>query len=166
MRPIVCGFRVAGWRASLAPVQAWWVDSLPQVLVEELIPESPVAGQLHAARGEFEAIQIAVRSPDGGHVRLKAPPFCPALPIRVRTVGRVPIVRGTHHTPKAERVAEPPVDLPDPLFPGDALELQANKTECFWLDVEVPATTDAGRVPQPRIEVSSGRDLGRIAAWY
>ena len=126
---------------TLVPFQAWWVDSLQQVLVEDVVPESPVPGQLHAARGEFEAIQVAVRSRTACRVRLKAEPFCPDLPIRVRTVGRVPIVRGTHHTPKAERVAEPPVDLPDPLFPGDELELQANKTDCFWLDVEVSATT-------------------------
>jgi hypothetical protein len=160
-------------RTSQTPFQAWWVDSLQQVLVEDVVPESPLpkkgtgpicrngpkgalhkldlspfsVGQLHAARGEFEAIQVAVRSRTACRVRLKAEPFCPDLPIRVRTVGRVPIVRGTHHTPLAERVAQPPVDLPDPLFPGNELELQANKTDCFWLDLEVSATTCAGRVP-------------------
>ena len=84
-----------------APFQAWWVDSLQQVLVEDVVPESPWPGQLHAARGEFEAIQVAVRSRTARRVRLTAEPFCPDLPIRVRTVGRVPIVRGTHHTPQS-----------------------------------------------------------------
>ncbi|MFV1967794.1 MAG: glycoside hydrolase domain-containing protein [Pirellulaceae bacterium] len=136
------------------PFQVWWVDSLQQVLVEDSVPESPLPGQLQAARGEFEAIQVAVRSRTARHVRLRTAPFCPELPIRVRTVGRVPIVRGTHHTPKAERVAEPPAALPDPLFPGDMLELQANKTDCFWLDVAVPATIAPGEY-RTRIEVSS-----------
>jgi hypothetical protein len=139
------------------PFQAWWVDSLQQVLVEDVVPESPSAGQLHAARGEFEAIQVAVRSPTACRVRLKAEPFCPDLPIRVRTVRRVPIVRGTRHTPKAERVAGPPVDLPDPLFPDNELELQANRTDCFWLDVELPATTAPGEY-RTRIELLEALD--------
>ena len=65
------------------PFQAWCVDSLRQVLVEDVAPESPLPPQLHAARGEFEAIQVAVRSRTARHVRLKAAPFCPELPIRV-----------------------------------------------------------------------------------
>jgi hypothetical protein len=136
------------------PFQAWWVDSLQQVLVEDVVPESPLPGQLHAARGEFEAIQVAVRSRTARRVRLMAQPFCPDLPIRVRTVHRVPIERGTHHTPQAERVAGPPVELPDPLFPDNELELQANRTDCFWLDVELPATIAPGEY-RTRIEVSS-----------
>ena len=52
-------------------------------------------------------------------------------------------------------MAEPPVELPDPLFPGDTLELPANRTECFWLDVHVPATAEPGEY-RSRIEVRSG----------
>ncbi|MBM4088019.1 MAG: DUF4091 domain-containing protein [Planctomycetes bacterium] len=138
-----------------ARVQAWWVDSLRQVLVDESMPASSTAGELHAARGECEAIQIAVRSPEACQVRLHAPPFGSGLEIRVRMVGRVPIVRGTHHTPKQERVAEPPVELPDPLFPGDARDLPANRTECFWLDVTVPANAAPGEY-HSRVEVKAG----------
>ena len=98
-----------------SPLEAWWVDSLQQVLVEDRAPEAPLPGHLHAARGEFEAIQVAVRSKTACQVRLRARPFNTRLSIRIRTVGRVPIVRGTHRTPKEERVAEPPVELPDPL---------------------------------------------------
>lgn len=136
------------------PFQAWWVDSLQQVLVEETAPRLPPPGELHAARGEFEAIQVAVRSSTARRVSLAAEPFAAGLPVRVRTVGRVPIVRGTHHTPKEQRVAEPPADLPDPLFPGDALDLQAGRTDCFWLDVQVPAATKPGEY-RTRIKVSS-----------
>ncbi len=138
-----------------APLQAWWVDSLQQVLVEEQAPASPRPGELHAARGEYEAIQVAVRSPAACRVTLKAPPFGPDLEIHIRTVGRVPIVRGTHHTPKEERVAEPPVELPDPLLPGDSRAIVANRTECFWLDVAVPANVAPGEY-RSRIEVLSG----------
>jgi hypothetical protein len=150
---LVSGMESAAGEAR-TPFQAWWVDSLQQVLVEDEVPQSRLPGQLHAARGEFEAIQVAVRSRTARRVRLKAEPFGAELPIRIRTVGRVPITRGTHRTPKEQRVAEPPVDLPDPLFPGDTLELQADTTDCFWLDVQVPATTEPGDY-RTRIRISS-----------
>jgi hypothetical protein len=38
------------------PFQAWWVDSLQQVLVEDTAAQLPLPGELHAARGEFEAV--------------------------------------------------------------------------------------------------------------
>jgi len=151
-----------GWASSTAlpageataPFEAWWVDSLKQILVDEPAPAPPAPGELHAARGEYEAIQLAVRSPAARRVTVTAPPFGPGLEIRVRTVGRVPIVRGTHHTPKAERVAEPPVRLPDPLFPADALDLVPNQTDCFWLDVYVPESAAPGEY-RSQIEVRS-----------
>ncbi len=136
------------------PLQAWWVDSLQQVLVEDLVPPTPMPGELRAARGEYEAIQVAVRSPTACRVTLRASAFGPDLAIRIRTVGRVPIVRGTHHTPREDRVAEPPAELPDPLFPGDRWELAANRTECFWLDVQVPPTATPGEY-RSRVEVIS-----------
>ncbi|NLX56111.1 MAG: DUF4091 domain-containing protein [Planctomycetaceae bacterium] len=137
------------------PVQAWWVDSLQQVLVGDTPPASPMTGALHAARGEYEAIQVAVRSSTACRVTLQAPPLGPGLEVRVRTVGRVPITRGTHHTPKEERVAEPPAELPDPLFPGAVWELAADRTECFWLDVEVPATAAPGNY-RTQVKVMAG----------
>ena len=42
--------------------QAWCVDSLRQVLVEEPAPALVWPGRIDAARGEVEAIQVAVRS--------------------------------------------------------------------------------------------------------
>ena len=124
--------------------QAWYVDSLKQVLVTDVAPASVLAGRIDAGRGEVEAIQVAVRSRTPCRVTLDVGRLSPEIPVRVRTVGRVPIRQGTHHTPPEERVALPPVELPDPLFPGDVLELEAGKTECFWLDVAVPATAQPG----------------------
>jgi hypothetical protein len=100
---------------------------------------------MHAARGEWEAIQLAVRSAETCRVTVLAAPLANDWQIRIRTVGRVPIRRGTHHTPLEERVAAAPVQLPDPLLPGNTLELAAHETQCFWLDVYVPVTTDPGK---------------------
>lgn len=126
------------------PFQTWWVDSLQQVLLSDEAPASPIAGELHAARGEWEAIQLAVRSSEARRVTIQASSLAPGWDIRIRTVKRVPVTRGTHHTPANERVAEPPAQLPDPLLPGNTLELVAEQTDCFWLDVQVPATTEVG----------------------
>ncbi|MBN1853050.1 MAG: DUF4091 domain-containing protein [Pirellulales bacterium] len=126
-------------------VQAWWVDSLKQVRVDETMPNPPREGRIDAARGEVEAIQVAVRSADPCRVTVEAAPFAPGMPIRVRWVQYVPIVRGTHHTPADQRVAVAPVDLPDPLVPGNLQDLTAEKTACFWLDVEVPRDAKPGQ---------------------
>jgi hypothetical protein len=94
--------------------QAWYVDSLKQVLVTDPAPVSALPGRIDAARGEVEAIQVAVRSRTACRLTLEAGSLSPEMPVRIRTVGRVPIRKGTHRTPPEERVALPPVDLPDP----------------------------------------------------
>jgi hypothetical protein len=142
-------------------IDAWYVDCLRQVLVSDQAPASPAAGRIDAARGEVEAIQVAVRSRDHCQVTLRAEPFSPRMTVRVRTVGRVPIRRGTHHTPADQRVATPPVDLPDPLFPSHELELKKETTECFYLDVRIPAGTEPGEY-RSQVVVSSGDQAVRL----
>ena len=135
-------------------LQAWWVDSLKQVLETDTAPASVPPGRIDAARAEVEAIQVAVRSRTTCRVTLEAESFGLEIPVRVRVVGRVPIRRGTHRTPAEERVALPPAELPDPIFPASALEIEAGKTECFWLDVKVPATTKPGEY-RSRVSISA-----------
>jgi len=140
-------------------LETWWAHPLTQLLVEDTPPAAPMLGRIDAARGEVEAIQLAVRCAAAGTVTAAAGPFrftigpngsgdgtaaAPALTLRIRTVGRVPITRGTHRTPVEERVAAPPVDLPDPLFNTSTIELAPDRTESFWLDVYVPAGTEPG----------------------
>ena len=127
-----------------APVDRWWVDSLSQLSRDAPAGKHRIEGRLDAARGEVEAIQLAVRARAGTRVEVSAEPFAPGMTVRVRAVGRVPIVHGTHRTPIEERVAEPPIHLPDPLFERRWLELEPERTETFWLDVRVPAGADPG----------------------
>ncbi len=141
------------------PLQAWWVDSLDQVLLDREAPAVPRPGELHAARGEWESIQLAVRSEAPGRVEMQASPLAAQWELRIRTVTRVPITRGTHRTPLDQRVAAPPVKLPDPLLPGAARELAANQTECFWLDVQVPSDTEPGEY---RSTVTVAADSGKL----
>lgn len=125
-------------------VDVWWVDSLNKVLVDARPLQPSLPGEIHAARGEVEAIQLAVRCSRECRVTVKANPPAADVPIRVRSVGRVPIRRGTHRTPPEERIAEAPVRLPDPLFPEPAQTVAANQTECFWIDVNVPEQATPG----------------------
>jgi len=142
-------------------LRAWWVDSLDKLLVTAEKPNASDVGRIESARGEREAIQIAVRSSTDCRVTVTARPFGPKLPIRIRRVGRVPIVRGTHRTPEKELVAKAPVRLPDPLFSENRLELKADRTECFWLDVEVPADVKPGEY-RTEVTIVSGSQSIRL----
>ena len=127
------------------PVHAWWVDSLKQLLTTDPAGTGEVEGCIHAAWGEVESIQLALRADRGLRVRvLDGAGFNEALRIRVRRVGRVPVRRGTPRTPPEEKIAPPPADLPDPLFPETELRLEPNRTESFWLDLEVPRDAQPG----------------------
>jgi len=142
-----------------AKVQAWWVDSLDKVLVSDRAATTSTAGRMDAARGEVEAIQVAVRCASDCRVVVQVASFDRKMPVRVRRVGRVPIVHGTHHTPASERVALPPVDLPDPLFPAHAMELEADHTDCFWLSVSVPATARPGTYETTAVVTAQGESV-------
>ncbi len=142
-----------------AKVQAWWVDSLDKVLISDTAAKTAIAGRMDAARGEVEAIQLAVRCVSDCRVVVQVAPFDRKMSVRVRRVGRVPIVRGTHHTPASERVALPPVDLPDPLFPEHAMELEADHTECFWLSVSVPITARPGTYETTAVVTANGESV-------
>ena len=110
-------------------LQVWWVDSLTNLLIGDEPAKTQVEGRLDAAQGEMEAIQLAIRGATTGRVKVAAGPVGPGLDLRIRAVGRVPIVRGTHYTPANERVAESPVDLPDPLLPRQEIVLKLSNGE-------------------------------------
>ncbi len=125
-------------------LQAWWVSPARQVLLSTLPEGTRVKGVIEAARGEVEAIQLALRSEAPCRVTLEPRSFGKGLIPRIRLVGLVPIRKGTRWTPKEEKIALPPADLPDPLFPVNTLDLKPGRTRSFWVDVRVPAGTKPG----------------------
>ena len=58
-------------------LQAWCVDSLRQVLVTDLAPDSVLPGRIDSPRGEVEAIHVAVRSRTTCRLTLEAGSFRP-----------------------------------------------------------------------------------------
>ena len=125
-------------------LRAWWVSPVRQVLTSTLPEGTRVEGVIEAARGEVEAIQLAVRSEVPLRVTLRARPFEKGLVPGIRAVGLVPVRKGTRWTPREEKVALPPADLPDPLFPVNTLDLKPGRTRSFWVDVRVPEKAEPG----------------------
>jgi len=136
---------IANSRTPLAEdpqMEIWWTDPLTQLLKDHQKEGTQIPGIIHAARGEAEGIQLAIRSKTPVHVKVWAKPFSDQIPVGIRVVGRVPITRGTHYTPPEERVALPPVDLPDPLYETSEMVIGAEETQSFWIDVFVPEETE------------------------
>ncbi len=125
-------------------LRAWWVDSLRNLLVTDIPEATERPGIILCARGETEAIQLAVRSNFKGEVSLEMDPFPNGLKPRVRRVGRVPVRKGTPATPREERVCDVPAELPDPLLNQTKLKLIPGRTESFWIDVQVPGNARPG----------------------
>lgn len=142
-------------------VQAWWVDALHPLLRNDPAGTGRVEGRIHAARGEVEAIQLALRSDSAVRVTIRARGFTEKMPLQVRRVGRVPVRRGTRRTPPEEKIALPPADLPDPLFPESVLRLAPGCSEGFWLDVAVPGDTAAGTYEAEVTIQAGGKDRVR-----
>ena len=136
---------IAESRTALAEdpqMEIWWADPLTQLLKDHQKEGTQIPGIIHAARGDVEGIQLAIRSKTPVHVKVRAKPFSDQIPVGIRVVGRVPITRGTHYTPPEERVALPPVDLPDPLYETSEMVIGAEETQSFWIDVFVPEETE------------------------
>ncbi len=125
-------------------LRTWWAGPVRQVLLTTLPEGTRREGLIEAARGETEAIQLALRSDTPLRVTAEAGPFEKGLAPRIRAVGLVPVRKGTRWTPKEEKIALPPADLPDPLFPVHTLDLKPGRTRSFWVDVRVPAGTRPG----------------------
>ncbi len=143
-----------------AGLQAWWVSPVRQVLTSSLPGGSQGEGRIEAARGEVEAIQLALRSEVPLRVTLRARPFEKGLVPGIRAVGLVPVRKGTRWTPKEEKVALPPADLPDPLFPVNTIDLKPGRTRSFWVDVRVPEGTKPGtRETLLTLRAEQGREI-------
>ncbi|MCA9263827.1 MAG: DUF4091 domain-containing protein [Planctomycetales bacterium] len=153
-------------RASIATdLQVWQVNAVAKVFREDPPPRSadarPVA-HLHAARNEYEPLQLAVRSSatiEQMQVIVDPPRHATGVALKdisVGVVGFVPVDYPTSYyrseTPLWHRKSptqQPGCDgwsgwWPDPLLPTDTFKLTANQTQPVWLTVHVPPGSPAG----------------------
>jgi len=131
----------------------WVEDSLVKVLEDQ--PMSDDASKkvnLHAARGEYEAAQIAIRPTENfiARMRVECSPLkrrggggeLPAP--RSRFVDSVPVRSNSGSTPPEHLVAKAPAWIPEVLYDVSDVDVWPNKTRCIWLTFQIPASAEPG----------------------
>ncbi|MBM4155018.1 MAG: DUF4091 domain-containing protein [Lentisphaerae bacterium] len=138
------------------------VNAIVKVFRDDAPPASAAPARLSAARGEREALQIAVRGPRAvAGVRVEAPAprgrWGRSLPApEIGVVGYVPVDHVTSYYqsdspawhrkfPTRQGASDGwPGWWPDPILPRDGFDLAANETQPVWLTFRVPADARPG----------------------
>ncbi len=143
-------------------MRAGLFDVSRRIFPSDPIGDAPSALHLEFARGESGACQLAVRreappmewaldnstgtshwttlavgaTAGNGKLRLRLPdaPF----PVRVRTVGNVPLKHHAEDTPAGELDGDAPGMYPDVLFDRDELYAGVMETALFWISFAIP----------------------------
>lgn len=129
----------------VAPLKVWFVNPLTHVF-RDTPPEPTKTWELHAARNEWEAVQLAVRSDRALlWMRVKVPAEAKQLfDLRIRFVGYIPLPANSRATPPEELVRKAPADFPDPLLDLPFAPLGANETQPIFVKVRPKQTTKHG----------------------
>ncbi len=131
-------YHQAAGAAGLGRLQMWAAPGTEKVLRGMAVPVTSAPLRIAAARGEFEPLQVVVRSPT-----------TEVLPV---TAGALAKGADTLPAPSVHRVDYVPITTagdhwdrfgpwPDPLFPldpGQAVSLPAGQNQPLWLTVRVP----------------------------
>jgi hypothetical protein len=151
---ILCSLPSAAAEKKAKPGYDVWVeDCLEKVWQDKAMPENAVREiKVHAARGEYEAAQIAVRPKDDSTDQLRA--VCSELkhkssgkilpPAQVRYVDYVPVTRNSWQTPPEQLIITAPAWVPDVLCRTDGVPVWQNHTRPIWLTFHVPPGAQAG----------------------
>jgi hypothetical protein len=152
----------SGWPEDGADPAVWPVNPIVKVFTDDPRPAAAPPARISLARGEWEPLQLAMRSHEAaGPARIEVDPPVHSSGRRlegvgVAVVGYVPIDCPTnYYTSQAEpwqrRIpsASPACDgwpglWPDPLLPVDTLELEPERTGAMWLTVRAPDDAPPG----------------------
>jgi len=160
----------AAARAGGQTIAAWPVDPHVKIARDMQRPEQPDdAVRLHAARNEYEPVQIAVRGSAAlPGLRVELSPLrhadgqasIPAEHLSWNFEGYIPL---TKNTPDSEqiRIATAPCEVPDPLLEDRMLDLAADTTQPVWLTVYVPPDAPPG-VYRGEVAVISGSERAAL----
>ena len=131
----------------------WVEDCLEKVWQEKAMPENAVKEiSIHTARGEYEAIQVAVSPKDDsiGAMRatcseLKKKDSGKTLPAaKVRYVDYVPVGKNSWNTPPEQLIVKAPAWVPDVLYDVEHAPVWQNRTRPIWLTFNIPSDAEAG----------------------
>jgi hypothetical protein len=134
-------------------VDVWVVDCLDKVWRDTPMPENAAKEVvIHAARGEYEAVQIAVSPRDEsiGWMRavcseLKSETLNTTLsPAKVRFVDYVPVEANSWRIPPNELIATAPAWIPDVIYDSLSAPVWKNRVRPIWLTFNIPGTAKPG----------------------
>ncbi|MFB3879786.1 MAG: carbohydrate binding domain-containing protein [Armatimonadota bacterium] len=149
-------------RDPAAGLQLWPVNALVKVFRDDPAPDVPREATISAARGEYEPLQLALRSTTAmaGLTLEVDPPSLAAgdrlTDITTAVVGYVPVDHPSGYyqssAPSWQRrfpVGEGQSDgwagwWPDPLTPANTFDLRPNETQPLWITVRVPDDAKPG----------------------
>lgn len=141
---------------TVASVVVWPASSLENIY-PTTTPGAERAIHLSAARGEWESVQICIRSERDTDipVRIDASDLAEAIP-----APRVYLVRYATLPPTPQRPFGP-LRVPDVLVPGEACLLPSGVTQAFWLTYMVPLVAEPG-TSDGEVVVHMGDDEVRL----
>ncbi len=129
-------------------IQVWTVPSTLKILRTEKPPGGPSAvAKLSAARREVGAFQIAVRSDRALH----------DLKLSGSVAGAKLAIWREHYLATTAQEGE----RPDPLTPAAAMDLAANTTQPFFVEIELPANATPG-AHRGSIEIRDADDISEV----
>lgn len=128
----------------LGDLQIWTAPTVEKVLRDMATPTASAPLHVSAARGEFEAFQVIVRSPAAVDLPVNVTPLTGGREtIPAPTMHRVDYVSITTAGDHLDRLGP----WPDPLFPLDAgqnVHFPAGQNQPLWLTVHVPWDAEPG----------------------
>ncbi len=148
--------------ASMAPaktakatkrVDVWVVDCLEKVWRDQRMPTNATQEVIvHAARGEYEAAQIAVSPRDEsiGWMRATCGPLKSRTsnavlpPATVRFVDYVPVEANSWRTPPEELIAIAPAWVPDVIYDSLSAPVWKDRVRPIWLTFDIPINAACG----------------------
>ncbi|MCS7265876.1 MAG: DUF4091 domain-containing protein [Armatimonadetes bacterium] len=132
--------------------QTWFAHPLAHIFCDTK-PEPTKTWELHVARNEWEAVQLAVRCERNFlWMRVKVEPEVERLfDVQIRYVGYIHLPANSRATPAEELVRKAPADFPDPLLDLPFVPLKANETQPVFVKLRPKRTTKAGVYNVPLI---------------
>ena len=160
--------------------QVWQVNSIVKVFQDDVPAQTAAKTSIRMARGEFEPLQLAVRS-DRAFPEVRVEVDAPRNgagkmlnKFEIGAVGYVPVDYPTNYysTKTAAWVRKYPTSppacdgwagyWPDPLLPRDRFELRAGITQPVWITIKTAADTAPGDYRGVARFVASGTEIGRV----
>ncbi len=143
MTGVIVGLGALAVLGAGGPLQGWLVPSTQKVYPDTMPPGKAQAVEVYAARGEYEAVQLALRSSeDLADVRVAVVPAArgKAALLSPRWVEMFDEVYLATPADKVHPIT------PDPLVPiGDkGISLKAGETRAVWVRIKVPEAAEAG----------------------